>query len=88
MVPPLNAPQPSELTTEKLLKQALVAPPEAAPTPAATPSGGKKKKKPEPNVLTLMGQFILEIFCFILIVMTEITGSFVGLASCLTTGSK
>ncbi|KAJ0173610.1 hypothetical protein K1T71_010759 [Dendrolimus kikuchii] len=52
VVPPLNAPQPSELTTEKLLKQALSAAP-AQPTPS--PPGGKgKKKKPEPNVLSLM----------------------------------
>ncbi|XP_062532091.1 kinectin isoform X9 [Bombyx mori] len=50
IVPPLNIPQPTELTTEKLLKQALVvAPP--APSP---PAGKGKKKKQEPNVLTLM----------------------------------
>lgn len=54
IVPPLNVPQPSELTTEKLLKQALAA---APPSPVAAPSppGGKnKKKKAEPNVLSLM----------------------------------
>ncbi|XP_072929861.1 uncharacterized protein alt isoform X3 [Epargyreus clarus] len=50
VVPPLNVPQPSELTTEKLLKQAL--PPVAAPAPS--PPGKGKKKKPEPNVLALM----------------------------------
>ncbi|CAB3249206.1 unnamed protein product [Arctia plantaginis] len=56
VVPPLNAPQPSELTTEKLLKQALAAAP-APPQPVIAPSppGGKnKKKKTEPNVLSLM----------------------------------
>lgn len=60
VIPPLNAPQPSELTTEKLLKQAQVAAPAPTPAPAplaATPPGGKKKKKTEPNVLTLMGKF-------------------------------
>ncbi|XP_060805240.1 ribosome-binding protein 1 isoform X2 [Amyelois transitella] len=46
VVPPLNAPQPSELTTDKLLKQALV--------PAPSPPAKNKKKKPEPNVLALM----------------------------------
>ncbi|CAG9789331.1 unnamed protein product [Diatraea saccharalis] len=51
VVLPLNAPHPSELTTEKLLKQALV-PVVAAPT--ASPPAKGKKKKPEPNVLTLM----------------------------------
>ncbi|XP_038206787.1 ribosome-binding protein 1-like isoform X1 [Zerene cesonia] len=50
IVPPLNAPQPSELTTEKLLKQALV----AAPVPAPSPPAKGKKKKAEPNVLSLM----------------------------------
>ncbi|KAL0869100.1 hypothetical protein ABMA27_007404 [Loxostege sticticalis] len=50
-VPPLNVPQPSELTTEKLLKQAM--PPAAAPAPSP-PATKNKKKKPEPNVLTLM----------------------------------
>nr|XP_049704577.1 ribosome-binding protein 1 isoform X5 [Helicoverpa armigera] len=50
VVPPLNAPQPSELTTDKLLKQALA----NAPAPAASPPGKNKKKKPEPNVLSLM----------------------------------
>lgn len=55
VVPPLNVPQPSELTTEKLLKQALANP--VAPVAAtSTPPGGKKKKKAEPNVLTLMGE--------------------------------
>ncbi|XP_050675311.1 kinectin-like isoform X3 [Leptidea sinapis] len=50
IVPPLNVPQPSELTTEKLLKQALVSQP-----PAASPSVSKnKKKKAEPNVLSLI----------------------------------
>lgn len=53
-VPPLNVPQPSELTTEKLLKQAM--PPAAAPAPSP-PATKNKKKKPEPNVLTLMGKF-------------------------------
>ncbi|XP_013170492.1 PREDICTED: ribosome-binding protein 1 [Papilio xuthus] len=56
VVPPLNAPQPSELTTDKLLKQAL-APVATAPAvaPAPSPPAGKgKKKKPEPNVLSLM----------------------------------
>ncbi|XP_053613271.1 ribosome-binding protein 1 isoform X5 [Plodia interpunctella] len=55
VVPPLNAPQPSELTTEKLLKQALA--PSAAPAPASSnspPATKNKKKKPEPNVLALM----------------------------------
>lgn len=57
VVPPLNAPQPSELTTEKLLKQALANPPAPAPVAAtSTPPGGKKKKKAEPNVLSLMGK--------------------------------
>ncbi|CAH0690204.1 unnamed protein product [Spodoptera exigua] len=50
VVPPLNAPQPSELTTDKLLKQALA----NAPAPASSPPGKNKKKKPEPNVLSLM----------------------------------
>ncbi|XP_026743114.1 kinectin-like isoform X6 [Trichoplusia ni] len=50
VVPPLNAPQPSELTTDKLLKQALV----TAQPPAASPPPKNKKKKPEPNVLSLM----------------------------------
>ncbi|XP_073950920.1 SMC superfamily domain-containing protein aluminum tubes [Choristoneura fumiferana] len=58
LVPPLNAPQPSELTTDKLLKQALAAaPPAPAPAPAPAPSPPavkNKKKKPEPNVLSLM----------------------------------
>ncbi|XP_063387409.1 ribosome-binding protein 1 [Cydia fagiglandana] len=61
VIPPLNVPQPSELTTDKLLKQALAAAsPAPAPTPAATPApapapaGKNKKKKPEPNVLSLM----------------------------------
>lgn len=54
IVPPLNTPQPSELTTEKLLKQ--VASTTSANT--ASPPGGKnKKKKPEPNVLSLMGEY-------------------------------
>lgn len=52
VVPPLNAPQPSELTTDKLLKQALA----NAPAPASSPPGKNKKKKPEPNVLSLMGE--------------------------------
>ncbi|XP_045502960.1 myosin heavy chain, fast skeletal muscle isoform X3 [Colias croceus] len=52
IVPPLNAPQPSELTTEKLLKQALVAAPPAVPAPSPPAKG--KKKKAEPNVLSLM----------------------------------
>ncbi|KAJ8723895.1 hypothetical protein PYW07_007875 [Mythimna separata] len=50
VVPPLNAPQPSELTTEKLLRQALA----NAPPPASSPPPKTKKKKPEPNVLSLM----------------------------------
>ncbi|CAH2045321.1 unnamed protein product, partial [Iphiclides podalirius] len=51
-VQPLNSPQPSELTTDKLLKQALAP---AAAAPAPSPPGGKgRKKKPEPNVLSLM----------------------------------
>lgn len=50
IVPPLNIPQPTELTTEKLLKQALVV---APPAPSPPTSKGKKKKQ-EPNVLTLM----------------------------------
>ncbi|XP_075982578.1 uncharacterized protein LOC142980887 isoform X2 [Anticarsia gemmatalis] len=55
VVPPLNAPQPSELTTEKLLKQALAAAPAPPPAAASSPPGGKnKKKKAEPNVLSLM----------------------------------
>lgn len=57
LVPPLNAPQPSELTTEKLLRQALAAPAQAAPPAAAPPAAAAKgkKKKPEQNVLALMG---------------------------------
>ncbi|XP_061728930.1 ribosome-binding protein 1-like [Cydia pomonella] len=66
VVPPLNVPQPSELTTDKLLKQALAAAPAPAPAPvpasasapapasAPVPTGKNKKKKPEPNVLSLM----------------------------------
>ncbi|XP_045538003.1 ribosome-binding protein 1 [Papilio machaon] len=62
VVPPLNAPQPSELTTDKLLKQALapsVATPAPAPAPGPAPAPSPpavkgKKKKPEPNVLSLM----------------------------------
>ncbi|XP_063628058.1 ribosome-binding protein 1 [Cydia splendana] len=62
VIPPLNVPQPSELTTDKLLKQALGAAPAStpasttAPAPAAAtaPTGKNKKKKPEPNVLSLM----------------------------------
>ncbi|KAM3956569.1 uncharacterized protein ACR2FA_009476 isoform 3-T4 [Aphomia sociella] len=53
VVPPLNAPQPSELTTEKLLKQAL-APVVAQPAASSPPAGKNKKKKPEPNIVTLM----------------------------------
>lgn len=54
IVPPLNIPQPTELTTEKLLKQ--VASTTSANT--ASPPGAKnKKKKPEPNVLSLMGEY-------------------------------
>lgn len=61
LVPPLNAPQPSELTTDKLLKQALAAAP-PAPAPAASPPATKnKKKKPEPNVLSLMGKSYLDL---------------------------
>ncbi|XP_047524286.1 kinectin isoform X2 [Pieris napi] len=48
-VPPLNAPQPSELTTDKLLKQAMVSAPAQSP-----PSTKSKKKKAEPNVLSLI----------------------------------
>ncbi|XP_049877689.1 ribosome-binding protein 1 isoform X5 [Pectinophora gossypiella] len=58
VVPPLNAPQPSELTTDKLLKQVVTTAAAATTTATATtasPPGGKnKKKKPEPNVLSLM----------------------------------
>ncbi|XP_022121341.2 ribosome-binding protein 1 isoform X2 [Pieris rapae] len=49
VVPPLNVPQPSELTTDKLLKQAMV----SAPAPSQ-PSTKSKKKKAEPNVLSLI----------------------------------
>ncbi|XP_059053180.1 ribosome-binding protein 1 [Achroia grisella] len=53
VIPPLNTPQPSELTTEKLLKQALA--PSSAPAVAAPPPVIRnKKKKPEPNIVTLM----------------------------------
>ncbi|CAF4911336.1 unnamed protein product [Pieris macdunnoughi] len=48
-VPPLNALQPSELTTDKLLKQAMVSAPAHSP-----PSTKSKKKKAEPNVLSLI----------------------------------
>ncbi|XP_047994090.1 myosin-9 isoform X4 [Leguminivora glycinivorella] len=63
VIPPLNVPQPSELTTDKLLKQAqaLAAPaptaavaPAPAPAHAPAPAGKNKKKKAEPNVLSLM----------------------------------
>ncbi|XP_063539168.1 ribosome-binding protein 1 [Cydia strobilella] len=60
VIPPLNVPQPSELTTDKLLKQALAAAPAPAPAsasasaPVPPPAGRNKKKKPEPNVLSLM----------------------------------
>ncbi|KAI8424992.1 hypothetical protein MSG28_006888 [Choristoneura fumiferana] len=59
----LAAEKPSELTTDKLLKQALAAaPPAPAPAPAPAPSPPavkNKKKKPEPNVLSLMGKSYL-----------------------------
>ncbi|CAH4031900.1 unnamed protein product [Pieris brassicae] len=48
-VPPLNTPQPSELTTDKLLKQAMVSAPAHSP-----PASKSKKKKAEPNVLSLI----------------------------------
>ncbi|XP_041970048.1 ribosome-binding protein 1 isoform X2 [Aricia agestis] len=48
VVPPLNPPQPSELTTDKLLKQAIPAQP-APPQPAKN-----KKKKHEQNVSSLI----------------------------------
>lgn len=61
VVPPLNAPQPSELTTDKLLRQALA----NAPPPASTPPPKNKKKKPEPNVLSLMGECCAYVYvCF------------------------
>ncbi|CAG4957571.1 unnamed protein product [Colias eurytheme] len=50
IVPPLNAPQPSELTTEKILK--FIPAPAAVPAPSPPAKG--KKKKAEPNVLSLM----------------------------------
>ncbi|CAH0728454.1 unnamed protein product, partial [Brenthis ino] len=49
VVPPLNAPQPSELTTDKLLRQV-----QSAPAPAPWPPAKGKKKKPEQNVLSLI----------------------------------
>lgn len=71
VVPPLNALQPSELTTEKLLRQAVGASPAPVPAPAAplptpaaavtpapahTPPARKGKKKQEANVLALIGE--------------------------------
>lgn len=50
MVPPLTVAPPSELTTDKLLKQAL--PP--APAAATPPPKAKKNKNKEPNVMTLL----------------------------------
>ncbi|CAH2258287.1 jg10522, partial [Pararge aegeria aegeria] len=50
VVPPLNAPQPNELTTDKLLRQAL--PP--APAPVPSPPAKSKKKKTDQDLLTLM----------------------------------
>ncbi|XP_050353936.1 ribosome-binding protein 1-like isoform X4 [Nymphalis io] len=64
VVPPLNVPQPSELTTDKLLRNALPAsvatPPAPAPAPAPTapapsPLAKGKKKKTEQSVLALIG---------------------------------
>ncbi|CAG9132898.1 unnamed protein product [Plutella xylostella] len=49
MVPPLTVAPPSELTTDKLLKQALPPAPAATPPPKA-----KKNKNKEPNVMTLL----------------------------------
>lgn len=49
VVPPLNAPQPSELTTEKLLKQVQVT------THTTTSPPKNKKKKAEQNVLAMIG---------------------------------
>ncbi|XP_061384522.1 ribosome-binding protein 1-like isoform X3 [Danaus plexippus] len=48
VVPPLNAPQPSELTTEKLLKQVQVT------THTTTSPPKNKKKKAEQNVLAMI----------------------------------
>ncbi|KPJ18210.1 Kinectin [Papilio machaon] len=48
VVPPLNAPQPSELTTDKLLKQALAP---SVPTPAPAPAPA-----PSPRALTARRQ--------------------------------
>ena len=57
VVPPLNVPQPSELTTDKLLKQVQT----------SSPPAKGKKKKPEQNVLSLIGKcFFLNIFSFFL----------------------
>ncbi|XP_052744179.1 ribosome-binding protein 1 isoform X2 [Bicyclus anynana] len=50
VVPPLNAPQPSELTTDKLLRQALQP---VAPTPS--PPTKSKKKKADQDMLSLLG---------------------------------
>nr|XP_026494190.1 ribosome-binding protein 1 isoform X1 [Vanessa tameamea]XP_026494191.1 ribosome-binding protein 1 isoform X1 [Vanessa tameamea] len=69
VVPPLNVPQPSELTTDKLLRNALPAaapaPPApapapapaapAAPAPAPSPPAKGKKKKTEQNMLAIIG---------------------------------
>ncbi|XP_048486248.1 kinectin isoform X4 [Plutella xylostella] len=49
IVPPLTVAPPSELTTDKLLKQALPPAPAATPPPKA-----KKNKNKEPNVMTLL----------------------------------
>ncbi|XP_045776392.1 myosin heavy chain, cardiac muscle isoform-like isoform X2 [Maniola jurtina] len=49
VVPPLNAPQPSELTTDKLLQQVRT------PAPAPSPPAKSKKKKTDQDMLALMG---------------------------------
>ncbi|XP_047536698.1 ribosome-binding protein 1 isoform X2 [Vanessa atalanta] len=65
VVPPLNVPQPSELTTDKLLRNALPAaapahpappaPAAPAPAPATSPPAKGKKKKTEQNMLAIIG---------------------------------
>ncbi|XP_046971775.1 ribosome-binding protein 1 isoform X2 [Vanessa cardui] len=59
VVPPLNVPQPSELTTDKLLRNALPtatpAPAPAAPAPAPSPPAKGKKKKAEQSMLAIIG---------------------------------
>ncbi|XP_069360887.1 kinectin isoform X2 [Maniola hyperantus] len=49
VVPPLNAPQPSDLTTDKLLQQVRT------PAPAPSPPAKSKKKKTDQDMLALMG---------------------------------